>query len=338
MRPKRAAAAMVIAMAIAVSSGGAHADPLLADFPYPYPVKRFELTSQREGLFMAHMDVSPPHPSGATIVLLHGKNFCGATWEGVMPALLGAGYRVIVPDQIGFCKSAKSWTYHYSLYQLAANTRALLASLGVRDAVMMGHSMGGMLALRFALAFPRETRALVLVNPIGLEDWQAKGVPAATIDELYEGERRTTFDSIKAYQEKTYYGGAWRPEFDRWPRMLASMYAGEGGDLVAWSQALTSAMIFAEPVVHELGRVGVPTLLMIGELDTTAIGKIRADPAVAKELGHYPELARSAAARIPRATLVTFPKLGHAPQIEDPAGFNARLLSEIDALGAGGRR
>lgn len=335
MRVMAATAALATTLATASSL---RADPLLADFLYPYPVARYEFSSQGESLFMSYMDVSPPHPSGATIVLMHGKNFCGATWEGVMAALLGAGYRVIVPDQIGFCKSAKPWSYHYSLYQLAANTHALLASLGVSDAIVMGHSMGGMLAVRFGLAFPRATRALVLVNPIGLEDWQAKGVPAATVDELYDGERLTTFDSIKAYQSTTYYGGGWRPEFDRWPRMLASMYLGEGGDLVAWSQALTSAMIFAEPVVHELERISVPTLLMIGELDTTAIGKARAEAAVAKELGHYPELARSAAARIRGSKLVTFPKLGHAPQIEDPTGFNASLLSELDALLAPIRR
>ena len=63
--------------------------------------------------------------------------------------------------------------------------------------------MGGMLALRYALMYPGDTRALIVVNPIGLEDWKAKGVPLATIDQLYERELKTSFDSIKRYQQAT---------------------------------------------------------------------------------------------------------------------------------------
>ena len=54
---------------------------------------------------MSYMDISAARPNGRTVVLLHGKNFCGATWEGVIPALSDAGYRVVVPDQVGFCRS-----------------------------------------------------------------------------------------------------------------------------------------------------------------------------------------------------------------------------------------
>ena len=74
---------------------------------------------------MAYLDVKPSTPNGQTAVLLHGKNFCGATWEGVVPALTGVGYRVIVPDQIGFCRSAKPTGYQTSLHQLAAMIRSM---------------------------------------------------------------------------------------------------------------------------------------------------------------------------------------------------------------------
>ena len=146
--------------------GSAHADPMLADFDYPYPVKHYEFTSQRQPLSMAYMDVAPTgEANGKAVVLLHGKNFCGATWEGQIAPLAAAGYRVVVPDQIGFCKSSKPAAYQMSLHQLAANTRALLKSIGVEKPIIIGHSMGGMLAMRYALSFPTDLSALMLVNP-----------------------------------------------------------------------------------------------------------------------------------------------------------------------------
>ena len=75
-------------------SGAARADHLLADFDYPHPVQRYEFRSQGQSLTMAYMDVRPAQPNGKAVVLLHGKNFCGATWEDAIGALRDAGYRV----------------------------------------------------------------------------------------------------------------------------------------------------------------------------------------------------------------------------------------------------
>jgi pimeloyl-ACP methyl ester carboxylesterase len=328
---RRSAALAVVASLLAAS--GARADAMLTDFPYPYPVRQHAFTSQGQALVMAYMDVPPASAAnGRTAVLFHGKNFCGATWEGVIAPLAKAGYRVVVPDQIGFCKSTKPATYQMSFHQLAANTRALLESLGVARPILIGHSMGGMLATRYALSFPDDTGALVLVNPIGLEDWSAKGVPGRTIDELLEAERKTDAARIKAYQQKTYYDGRWRPEFDRWVEMLASTYRGADGESAALSQARASDMIFTQPVVHELPRLPVPVVLLIGERDTTAIGKDRAPPDVAAKLGDYAALAREAETRIPDAQLITFPELGHAPHIEEPEAFNITLLDALAGL------
>jgi pimeloyl-ACP methyl ester carboxylesterase len=322
------ARALGVMAVVSLTSPAALADPELADFDYPYQVHRYEFRSQAQDLFMAYMDIKA-QPGAPTIVLLHGKNFCGATWEDVIKALHGAGYRVVVPDQIGFCKSSKPEAYQFSLHQLAANTRALLDSIGVEQPIVMGHSMGGMLAMRYALMYGSDMRGLVLVNPLGLEDWKAKGVPIATVDELYARELKTTAESIRKYQLTTYYDGQWKPEYDRWVSMLAGMYHGRGGTRVAWDQALTSDMIFTQPVVYELPRIATPTLLMIGLKDNTAIGKDRAPPEVAKALGNYADLAKQAQERIPNATLVTFPELGHSPQVQDPERFNKALLEQL---------
>jgi pimeloyl-ACP methyl ester carboxylesterase len=323
----------LLAVGISLVAGDARADAMLSGFAYPYPVKEHTFTSQGQPLVMAYMDVPPSKAAnGKTAVLLHGKNFCGATWESAIAPLSEAGYRVVVPDQIGFCKSTKPATYQMSFHQLAANTRGLLAGIGVERPILVGHSMGGMLATRYALSFPDDTAAVVLVNPIGLEDWSARGVPGRTIDELLEGERKTDAARIKAYQQKTYYDGRWRPEFDRWVEMLASMYAGPDREATILSQARASDMIFTQPVVHELPRIEAPVVLIIGERDTTAIGKDRAPPEVAKTLGDYPKLAREAAERIPSAELITFPALGHSPQVEEPDKFNETLLQALARL------
>lgn len=305
--------------------------PQLQGFDYPHPLQRFEFDSQGQTLSMGYMDVAPTaQANGRTVVLLHGKNFCGATWEATIDVLADHGYRVIVPDQIGFCSSTKPVGYQFSFNQLAANTRTLLESLDVDHATIAGHSMGGMLAARYALSYPDTTEQLVLVNPIGLEDWQAEGVPYATIDQLYQGELKTDFDSIKAYQQRVYYDGEWKPEYSRWVSMLAGLYAGPGREQVAMNQAQTSDMIFTQPVVHEFGRISAPTLLLIGGMDRTAPGANRAKPDVAARLGNYPVLGRHTAEAIPDATLVEFPELGHSPQVEAPDRFHEALLRGLN--------
>lgn len=324
--------AFVLAMVTALC-GSAAADPMLKDFEYPFEIHRFDFTSQKLPLSMAYMDVAAQgKPNGRTAVLLHGKNFCSATWDKTIRALSEAGYRVIAVDQIGFCKSSKPEHYQYSFQQLAANTHALLGKLGIEAPIVIGHSTGGMLAFRYALMYPEKTRAIVTVNPIGLEDWKAKGVPMATVDQLYQGELKTTAESIRDYERKTYYAGEWKPDYDKWVNMLAGMYAGKDGELFAWSQALTSDMIFCQPVVYEFGNIRVPTLLLIGEKDNTAIGKNRASPEVLRRIGNYKELGPETAKAIPGSMLVTFPDYGHAPQIQNPQGFNEALLKNLDAL------
>ncbi|MEA2885256.1 MAG: hypothetical protein QOH32_4512, partial [Bradyrhizobium sp.] len=219
--------------------------------------------------------------------------------------------------------------YQYSFQQLAGNTHALLAALGVEHATIIGHSTGGMLAARYALMYPQQVEQVVLVNPIGLEDWQAAGVPFIDLDQQLRIEKATTFESIKQYEQRFYYAGEWKPEYDRWVEMAAGLWTGPGADVVTKVQARIAEIIFTQPVVHELERIKPPTLLLIGQLDRTAPGANRAPPDLAKRLGNYPELGRAAARRIPGAQLIEFAELGHAPQIQAPDRFNAALLDAL---------
>jgi len=337
MIPQRPAAAVLAACLSVAALAASAAEPAAAPsygpelegFDYPYPVQQYRFTSQGVPLHMAYMDVKPAQPNGRTVVLLHGKNFCAATWKASIDALTGAGYRVVAPDQIGFCKSSKPAHYQYSFQQLAANTRGLLESLGIRRATVMGHSTGGMLAVRYGLLYPDDTEQLVLANPIGLEDWKALGVPSLGVDRWYERELQTTADKIRAYEKSTYYVNEWKPGYEPWVQMLAGMYRGPGKQAVAWNSALLYDMIYTQPVVYEFPLLKMPVLLLIGTKDTTAIGKDAAPDAVRPTLGNYAQLGKRAAKAIPRATLVEFDDLGHAPQMQDPQRFHDALLKEL---------
>ena len=297
------------------------------NFTYPYRVHNYRFTSQLKELEMAYMDISPAGQSKGDIVLFHGKNFCGATWNATIDVLLADGYRVVVPDQIGFCKSTKPDHYQWTFDQLALNTNNLLNSLGITNATIMGHSMGGMLSARYALMFPSQTYRLVMVDPLGLENWFALGVPYQSIDVSLLTELNTTFQSIKSYQQATYYGGTWQASYDVWVNMLLSIYKGSEGDRFAFNMASTTDMIFTQPVIYELPNLKMKSLLMVGDLDNTAIGKTWAPASVKPLLGHYEVLGKEVSAEIPNCTLVEFPGLGHAPQIQDPTTFHAALLS-----------
>ncbi|KAK3382092.1 Alpha/Beta hydrolase protein [Lasiosphaeria ovina] len=322
----------------AIDSGPFPADLNGSNFTYPWPVNVYRFRSQGQELEMAFMDVAP---AVKTAVLLHGKNFCAATWAETASRLSGAGYRVIVPDQVGFCKSSKpepeKGGYQFSLQQLALNTRGLLAALGVvgdgnrtvdgGGVLVVGHSLGGMLAIRYGLMYSADTVGLTLVNPIGLEDWKAVGVPYIDIDASFESERASDYASIRAYEQATYYVGVWSEQYDVWVRMLVNIYRGSRALAYARAQALVVDMVLTQPVVYELGLLRPRTLLVIGEKDTTAIGKQWSPPEVQEKLGHYSVLGKRAAAAIPNCTLVEFPPLGHAPQIEDPDKFHEALLA-----------
>ena len=300
-------------------------DITLSQYKYPFPVHYLSLHIQGQPLRMAYMDVQPSKPNGKTIVLLHGKNFCGAYWDSTAADLSNNGYRVIIPDQIGFGKSAKPAHFQYSFQQLAQNTKALLDTLHITKTAILGHSMGGMLGTRFALMYPEVTEKLILENPIGLEDWKVK-VPYQSVDKWYKAELQQNYEKIKQYMMDSYYAGKWSPAYDKWAQLQASWISNPDYSLVAWNSALTYDMIFTQPVLYEFENIQAPTLLIIGQRDRTALGKANVPEAIRKTMGNYPELGNNAAKKIPHATLVPIPGVGHLPHIEAYAQFIAPLL------------
>lgn len=291
-------------------------DIMLTNYQYPYDVHFLNFKSQNQDLKMAYMDIQPGKPNGKTVVLLHGKNFNGAYWKTTVEALTKEGYRVIVPDQIGFGKSSKPTGYQFTFQQLAQNTKAVLDELKIDKIYLLGHSMGGMIATRFTLMYPETVEKLILENPLGLEDWKLVA-PYASIDQNYQTELKANYESTKKYQSGFYYDNHWKPEYDEWVYLLTGWTKSPDYPQVALVNAKTSDMIFTQPVVYEFQNIKTLTLLIIGTRDRTAIGKNNVkDPVVAAKMGQYQILGKETQQKIKGSKLVEIENVGHLPHIE----------------------
>jgi len=310
--------AAVLMLSIASSFAFSQVKPLdaeLTNYKYPYEVHFLNLKSQNNDLKMAYMDVKPKTSNGKTILLLHGKNFNGAYWERTAKDLSEKGFRVIIPDQIGFGKSSKPQSYQFSFSQLADNTKAILDELNIDKTIVLGHSMGGMVATRFTLLYPEKVQKLILENPIGLEDYKTFAA-YQTIDQAYQSELKNTAETYKNYQLKFYYDNKWKDEYQPWLDLIAGWTLHSDYPKVAWDAALTSDMIYNQPVCYEFKNIKTPTLLIIGTRDRTAIGKDRAPKELQPKMGQYQELGKKTQQQIAGSKLVEIENVGHLPHIE----------------------
>ena len=294
---------------------------------YPYTVKYLDLKIENQPARMAYMDAPPTKKTnGKTVLLLHGKNFNGYYWKDVAARLTNEGFRVIIPDQIGWGKSDKP-NVHYSFHLLAANTKKLLDALKIEKMFVVGHSIGGMLATRFALMFPETTEKLILENPIGLEDYRTF-VPYASFEELLKGEQAQTYESLKKYQQ-TYYP-IWKPEYEQYVQAQAENLIRKDFPQAAVANALTSLMAYEQPVVYEFKNLKMPTLLIIGQADRTVLGKNRLPKDKQNEYGQYPTLGKKINSEIPDSKLVELENVGHIPHVQVFDEFMNSVLEFIN--------
>lgn len=337
LTPTLALAVTLICNTAPAQNAPTYTEPLgsaMEAYPYPFPVHYLPLTLEGEDTRMAYMDVKPSTgSSSATVVLFHGKNFYGSYWEDTAKVLSEAGYRVVIPDQIGFGKSSKP-DINYSFDLLATNTATLLNHLGVEKFVAVGHSMGGMVAARVALNYPERVTKLVFENPIGLEDYRFK-VPPLPTEKIYQNEMATT-DSVKIRKFLNNYVVTWKPEvFERFVEVRTRVT--KGGEYPRWAKAaaLTYQMVYQQPVVHEFPLIKAQTLVVIGQKDKTTLGRGFVTPEVLETLGNYPELGKKTAAAIPGAHLVELENVGHIPHLEVPAQYHKLLLDFLAGQSVG---
>src|SRR5690606_33038719 len=239
---------------------------------YPLPVNPPAVTDQQQQPEPAEMDVQPASANGDTALLVRGDGVAGACGAAEVDALPATSSPVAGPHQAAYGHASTRRHFQDSAPAPAAHTLSLLDALGMQRVAVVGHSMGGMLATRLTLLAPERVTRLALVNPIGLEDWQ-RWVPYRPVEAQYQGELKSTPDSIRAYMRDAYFAGTWKAEYEPLVEILGGWTLGPDRERIAWTAALTSDMVFTQPVVHDFDRLSVPTLLIIGVRDRTAIGR-----------------------------------------------------------------
>jgi pimeloyl-ACP methyl ester carboxylesterase len=296
----------------------------LEGFPYPYPVNLLPLVNDGEQLRMAYMDIAPAQPNGGVVMLLHGRNFPSSYWADEIKVLSDSGYRVVVPDQIGFGKSSKPASeLHFD--NLARNTIALLDHLQIAKADIIAHSMGGMIAIRIARAYPDRVNHLVLAAPIGLEDYRMY-VPPTPTEKILENEDKLTAEGYRKQLENNYAPKI--PPEAMTPFIDARFNIKGAADYKRWLHAFVSSgqMIYREPVVHEIPQVVVPTLFIMGADDHNAPGRPNAPETLRPKMGQNAELAKALAAKMPNARAEVIDNAGHLVFLDAPDKFNGLML------------
>lgn len=278
--------------------------------PYPYPSSYLPLTLYGQDVRMAYMDVAPQGtPNGHTVMIFHGNNFAGFYFGNIIDALRKEGFRVIVPDQMGYGRSSKP-IIPYSFNDWARNSRAILTSLKIDKAMIVGHSMGGMLATRFATQYPDVTERLVIYNPIGLTDGRFNR-PAGSIDEQYKAALGATYQSIRASLMRyvAHNPAAWTPEFESYAKIRYSWTLGADWPRLAMVQTLINNVNYADPVIYDWPNIKSPTLAFGGAEDVL--------PGSAKI---FQERMKALVDAVPNgnAKLHLLPGLGHVPHMESP--------------------
>jgi pimeloyl-ACP methyl ester carboxylesterase len=295
----------------------------LDGFDYPYPVHFFDCQVEGQQLRMAYMDVAPKgNPKGKTVVLMHGKNFGSFYWKNVIDKLSENGYRVIAPDQLGFGKSSKP-DIHYTFHLLASLTHRLLDSLGVGKIYLVGHSTGGMLAARYTLSYPQQVEKLLLEDPIGLEDYRLL-IPYDSVSNLYEEELHTP-DEVTTQYIKAYFVN-WQTEYQIYADIMNGWKRSGEFAREAKSAALTTQMIYEQPVCYEFKYIQCPVLIIVGNDDRTVVEKGKVPKNLLPQAGLFPEMAARAAAQMSHGDKLIINNCGHIPHLEKTDEFMKAVL------------
>jgi pimeloyl-ACP methyl ester carboxylesterase len=246
---------------------------------------------------------------GGNVVFVHGWASSSRMWARELEAL-GSRYRCLALDLPGHGKSSNPPYQWYSLANFASVTHEFVQMLHARQMCLVGHSLGGTIAMEVALRYPHEVRGLVLVSPV------ITGRLSFNLERLVlRGPRQIILNLTRRI----------------WPRLAAGLQQALALDILQQvpqehmrrnledlTQAtadslLGSAEAAGSDISPRLGEVRAPTLVIIGHRDRTV----------------PPEEGRLAARRIPGARLVDLPT-GHNPGDEAPEAFLKALREFLD--------
>ena len=281
----------------------------LEGFEYPHPVEFMNFRVFGQDVRIAYMDVAPVGPAnGRAVVFHHGGSYYGWYWESQIQALTNAGYRVVVKDRLGWGKSSKP-ILPYSMSLHASNTARLMEHLGIDEAAIVGHSIGGQMATRFAFLYPEKTTHLVTINQIGLTDrrpgrgfnpFDGKVDADPDLQAAYEADVRT---DTRRYVE-------WKPAFLDHLRIRHGQRLSGDWPRLAYVRRLGGNLRSMDTVVNDWPHIETKTLILGGEIDGP----------------EFPDNARRAAGILPNGEVFLIPDVGHNPHEEVPDLVNAELI------------
>jgi pimeloyl-ACP methyl ester carboxylesterase len=256
---------------------------------------------------------------GPAVVLIHGITSSSRTWRSVMPAL-AERYTVIAPDLLGHGRSAKP-RGDYSLGAYASGIRDLLVALEIPRATIVGHSLGGGVAMQFAYQFPDRIERLVLVDSGGLGGEVSLMLRAATLP----GAEYVI--PVLASSPVRSAGAAVGSVLGRVGLRASADVRGlaEGFESLADADARRAFVHTARSVIDPAGqRVDASDRLYLAEHVPSLIVWGERDRMIPVQHGY------DAHALMPNSRLQTFPNAGHFPFNDDPARF-VELLHDFIA-------
>ncbi len=258
--------------------------------------------------------------SGPAVLLIHGMINSSRHWRD-LALRLAETHTVIAPDLIGHGDSATP-RGDYSIGAHAAAIRDLLAALGIRSATVVGHSLGGGIAMQFFWQFPERVERLVLVSSGGLGSdvsplLRVAAMPGVSGTVALASRPRVLAALAWIAGELERRGSRRSAYLDAVVRALRPLQG--AGQRRAFLQTLRSVIDFRGQRVSAVDRLyllgPVPTMVVWGERDRT----------IPIEHG------RAAAAAIPHSRFEALPRAAHFPHLEDPEGLAAVIC---DFLGA----
>jgi len=248
---------------------------------------------------------------GPALVLLHGLTASRANWEYTIPAFADR-WRVIAPDLPGHGRSAKP-DAPYTIDFYAGVIRSFGRELGVREAVVVGNSLGGQIAVDLGITYPAWTRALVLVAPAG-------GYAAATRAMRWAIGAGATARILRMTLPWAFDRSVYDPSLPACAerrRILTELLMHE--EYPSFARAVTRSLLGSLAAGRQpLGGLTQPTLLVWG----------RHDRMVA--LAGSRRLMRE----VPHARLAVLERCGHLPMLEQPQQFNRVVTDFLRAVDA----
>ena len=257
--------------------------------------------------------------TGIPIMLIHGIGSSSATWGDIPDRLAATGVHVIVVDLPGHGQSSKQ-PGDYSLGSLASSLRDLIDHLGIARVHLVGHSLGGGVALQFSYQFPERVRSIVLVASGGLGVEAFTGLRAAALpgSEL----------AIRwALNDRTLAAASWvGRQLNRVGLAPHALSPGalETASWLADEDRRTAFLSTLRSVVNVKGqRVSALEKLHLLTGSSVLIIWGDSDPMIPMEHGV------NAHGLLPGSRLVIFPGATHEPHVQDPQRFTDLIVEHI---------